>query len=322
MNKVVNRKAILVAFSLLFIVGLIAITSFVNAGLNPAYWRSSQFVSDMIYTISLALIGIVCGYMEGDNYYRMNVKGLFMLTYNNFFASKKKVEGIADKFSDWNKELFKRESYAKIIRYLKNENGIKQAELLLQLDRKDIEKLDEPQILEIGGEKRYVNSLSPEQKKAILNVFNGHIKVKYVHDSYFLNAYSKNSTKSMYEQAGEQERKKRQKFLFLMTIRVIFTILIGMVMTALTKDLVNGDKAQAWIKMLSRYFTLFSAFSWGIFIAGDMIKDECLFLDYKIQTLEQFYLEVEVNKTFVAKTDEEKVREKIEKLFKGVDEIE
>ena len=317
--KIVNRKAILVAFSLLFIVGLIAVTSFVNAGLNPAYWRSSEFISDMAYTISLALIGIVCGYMEGDNYYRSNNKGLFIAMYNKYNGTKQKIEVISDKFSDWNKELYKRESYAKIVRYLKDK-GIKQAELVLQLDRTEIENLNEPKIVNIGDEKRYMNSLTDEQKKAVLDVFNGRIKVKYVHDSYFLNAYSKNSSKSMYEQAGEQEKKKRQKFLFLMTIRVVFTILVGMVLTALTKDIIEGDKAQAWIKMLSRYFTLFSAFSWGIFIAGDMIKDDCLFLDYKVQILEQFYLEVEVNKSFVAKTDEDKVREKIESCIKGVED--
>jgi hypothetical protein len=92
-----------------------------------------------------------------------------------------------------------------------------------------------------------------------------------------------------------------------------------MILAGLTKDLVEGDKAQAWIKMLSRYFTLFSAFSWGIFISGDMIKDDCLFLDYKIQVLEQFYLDVEVNKTFIVLSDEEKIKEKLSKI-KGVDD--
>lgn len=319
MSKIVNRRAVLVAFSLLFIVGLIAVTSFVNAGLNPDYWKSSEFVSDMAYTIALALIGIVCGFLEGDNYYRANVKGLFVITYNNFNTSRRKIEPIIDKFSDWNKNLYEKELYAKVIRYLKNDCGIKQAELVLQLDRTQIEQLDEPKSFEIGGEIRYLNSLSVEQKKAVYKALNGQIKVNYVHDSYFLNAYSKNSNKSMYEQASEQDKRKRQKFLFLMGVRVIFTILVGMVLTALTKEMLEGDKAQAWIKMLSRYFTLFSAFSWGIFISGDMIKDDCLFLDYKIQVLEQFYLDCEVNKTFVSKSIEEKVKEKLSKI-KGVDD--
>ena len=321
MSKIVNRRAVLVAFSLLFIVGLVAVTSFVNAGLNPDYWKSNEFVSDMAYTIALALIGIVCGFLEGDNYYRANVKGLFVMTYNKYHESRKKIEPLIDKFSDWNKNLYEKEAYAKIIRTLRNDYGIKQAELILQLDRTQIEDLNEPKSVEIDGQERYLNSLSSEQKKAIYRALNGRIKVKYVHESYFLNAYSKNSNKSMYEQASEQDKRKREKFLFLMTVRVIFTILVGMVLTALTKEMIEGDRAQAWIKLLSRYFTLFSAFSWGIFISGDMIKDDCLFLDYKIQTLEQFYLDVEVNKTFVAKTDEEKVREKIKEkgMIKGVE---
>ena len=126
----------------------------------------------------------------------------------------------------------------------------------------------------------------------------------------------------MYELASEQERKKRQKLLGLMGFRIITTILIGMVLAGLTRDLVEGDKAQAWIKMLSRYFTLFSAVSWGVFIANDMIKDECLFLDYKIRTLEQFYLDVEINKTFTTKTEEEKAYDKINELLKVGDKVE
>ena len=46
-----------------------------------------------------------------------------------------------------------------------------------------------------------------------------------------------------------------------------------------------------------------------------MIKEDCIFLDYKITTLQQFYLDVEVNKTFIAKTDEEKAYEKIHNLM-------
>lgn len=316
MKRIVNRKALLVGFSLLFIVVLIAITSFVNAGLDPKYWASDEFKTDMLLTIALVVIGTLTGFSEGDNYYRNNPNGLYIANYNNFYNERNKIETLLDKFSDWILMLYKRETYNKIKRYLVNENGIKQAELILQLDRSIIPTLTEPKSVVLGGETRYLNSLSQEQIKAVLKVFNGEIGVKYVHESYFLNAYSKNSSKSMYEQAGEQEKRKRQKLLILMSFRIVTTVLIGMILAGLTKDLVEGDKAQAWIKMLSRYFTLFSAVSWGVFIANDMIKDECLFLDYKIRVLEQFYLEVEVNKTFIAKTDEEKAFEKINNLLK------
>jgi len=318
MKSVVNRKAILVSLSLIFIIVLIALTSLANAGIDPEYWKSQKFLNDMIFTVALVLIGIVIGQAEGDNFYRNSSKGLFQSSYNGYNIKRNKIDPYVDKFSSWNKHLYEKEYYEKCLRYLFNDNGIKQAKLILQLDRTEIVQLENcPQTFKIEGVDRYFNSLTKAQIDAIMNVLDGKIKIRYVHDSYFLNAYAKNNNKTMYEQASIQDKLRRKKFVMLMTYRVIFTVLIGMVLTAFViEQSEETNKLQSVITLLSRYFTLFSSVSWGFFIANDMIKDECVFLDYKSTTLEQFYLEVEVNKTFEAKTDEEIAYEKITALLK------
>lgn len=318
MKSFFNRKAILVSLSLLFVIVLVALTSLANAGIDPEYWKSNKFLTDMIFTISLVLIGIVIGQAEGDNYYRGKENGLFQTSYNNYNTKRNKVDGSVDKFSSWNKHLYEKEYYEKCLRFLFNGNGIKQAELILQLDRTEIIQLENrPQTFKIKGVDRYFNSLTKTQINAILYVLDGKVKMRYVHDSYFLNAYSKNNSKTMYEQASMQDKLKRRKFIMLMAYRVIFTVLIGMVLTAFViQQQEETNKVQAVITLLSRYFTLFSSVTWGFFIASDMIKDECVFLDYKSTTLEQFYLEVEVNKTYIAQTEEEIAYEKITALLK------
>lgn len=321
MKSFINRKAILVSLSLIFIVIIVAVTSFANAGIDPDYWKSDKFLTDMIFTIALVLIGTVVGNAEGDNYFRNNQKGLFVASYNGYNEKRKKVDGLIDKFSHWNRHLYEKEYYEKCIRFLVNEHGIKQAKLLLQLDRTQIILLENaPQSFVIEDKERYFNSLTKMQIKAILMVLDGKIKMRYVYDGYFLNAYSKNKNKTMYEQASEQDHTKRKKFMFLMMYRVVFTVLVGMVLTAFVVDNQEQDKAQAVLTLFSRYFTLFSSVAWGFFIANDMIKDECIFLDYKATTLEQFYLEVEVNHTFVAKTEEELAYDKIKKMLKEGDD--
>lgn len=321
MKSFINRKAILVSLSLIFIVIIVAVTSFANAGIDPDYWKSDKFLTDMIFTIALVLIGTVVGNAEGDNYFRNNQKGLFVVSYNGYNEKRKKVDGLIDKFSHWNRHLYEKEYYEKCIRFLVNEHGIKQAKLLLQLDRTQIILLENaPQSFVVEDKERYFNSLTKTQIKAILMVLDGKIKMRYVYDGYFLNAYSKNKNKTMYEQASEQDHTKRKKFMFLMMYRVVFTVLVGMVLTAFVVDNQEQDKAQAVLTLFSRYFTLFSSVAWGFFIANDMIKDECIFLDYKATTLEQFYLEVEVNHTFVAKTEEELAYDKIKKMLKEGDD--
>lgn len=322
MKNAINRKAVLVSVSLIFVMVIIAITSFANAGIDPNYWGSEKFLTDVIFSVSLVLIGVVSGQAEGDNFYRNKQDGLFVNSYNNYNKKRSIIDHIIDKFSDWAYALYQKEYYKKVIRYLRDENGVKQAELLIQLDRTEIVQLNEPKSFELNGEVRYFNSLTEMQIQAVLNVLDGKIKVKFVHDSYFLNAYAKNGNKSMYEQASEQEKRKKQKFMFLMTYRVIFTVLVAMVFTAFVIEQKGGggaSKSQAVLNLFARYFTLFSSVCWGFFIANDMIKDECIFLDYKATTLNQFYLDVEVNKTFIVKDEETKAYEKIQKLIESGD---
>lgn len=317
MKNKINRKAVLVSMSLVFVMVIVAITSFANAGIDPSYWGSTKFMTDTIFTVSLVLIGVVSGDAEGDNFYRNKDNGLFQNSYNNYNKKRSIIDNIVDKFSDWAYNLYQKETYKKIMRYLKDDFGIKQADLLIQLDRTEIIQLkNEPKSFNLNGEVRYFNSLTETQIQAIFDVLDGKIKVKFVHDSYFLNAYAKNCNKSMYEQASEQEKRKKQKFAFLMVYRVIFTVLVAMVFTAfVVESSEEGSKAQAVLNLFSRYFTLFTSVGWGFFIASDMIKDECVFLDYKAMILNQFYLDVEVNKTFVVKSEEEKAFEKIQKIM-------
>lgn len=317
MKNKLNRKAVLVSMSLVFVMVIVAITSFANAGIDPSYWGSTKFMTNTIFTVSLVLIGVVSGDAEGDNFYRNKDNGLFQTSYNNYNKKRNIIDNIVDKFSDWAYNLYQKETYKKVMRYLKDDFGIKQADMLIQLDRTEIIQLkNEPKSFNLNGEVRYFNSLTETQIQAIFDVLDGKIKVKFVHDSYFLNAYAKNSNKSMYEQASEQEKRKKQKFAFLMVYRVIFTVLVAMVFTAFVVESgEEGSKAQAVLNLFSRYFTLFTSVGWGFFIASDMIKDECVFLDYKAMILNQFYLDVEVNKTFVVKSEEEKAFEKIQKIM-------
>ena len=316
MKKLANKKAILITLSLLVLATLIAITSFANAGIDPNYWTSDKFITDTMFTISLVLIGIVCGQAEGDNFFRNKEKGLFQTTYNEYNVKRSLIDKIIDKFKDWNYNLYKVEYYNKCIRYLADENGIRQAKLIIQLDRSQIMKLNEPQMFVVDNEQRYFNSLTESQINACLRVLDGKIKVRFINESYFLNAFTKNGSKSMYEQASRQQERKRKTFLILTSYRVTLTLLVSMVLTAFVFEQQDGvDTAQAFYTLLLRYFTLFSSVGWGVYVANDMIKEDCIFLDYKITTLQQFYLDVEVNKTFIAKTDEEKAYEKIHNLM-------
>lgn len=315
--KKLNRKTFLTGISVLFAIIIIIITSVLNAGLNPDNWNSTEFLSNLIITIAIGIFGVISGQGMGDNYFRTNEKGLFVSTYNSYNTMRTKINVHIDKFEDWNKRLYAKEYYQKCVRYLKNNYGIKQAELILELDKNQVLLLEQPRFFETSKGKTAFNSLTKEQIKAARKVLTGKIKMKYVHDSYFLNAYSKNKTQSMYEIASEQSKKQRQKYLSLMFYRVMIIIVFGFIMSGLVIDAQDpGGFNQAMINLISRLFTLFTSLAFGTLVASDLIKDECIYLDYKTTMLERFLIDVETNK-FTAKSEEEKAIEKMEAIKNG-----
>lgn len=315
--KKLNRKTFLTGISVLFAIIIIIITSVLNAGLNPDNWNSTEFLSNLIITIAIGIFGVISGQGMGDNYFRTNEKGLFVSTYNSYNTMRTKINVHIDKFEDWNKRLYAKEYYQKCVRYLKNNYGIKQAELILELDKNQVLLLEQPRFFETSKGKTAFNSLTKEQIKAARKVLTGKIKMKYVHDSYFLNAYSKNKTQSMYEIASEQSKKQRQKYLSLMFYRVMVIIVFGFIMSGLVIDTQDpGGFNQAMINLISRLFTLFTSLAFGTLVASDLIKDECIYLDYKTTMLERFLIDVETNK-FTTKTEEEKAIEKMEAIKNG-----
>lgn len=315
--KKLNRKTFLTGISVLFAIIIIIITSVLNAGLNPDNWNSTEFLSNLIITIAIGIFGVILGQGMGDNYFRTNEKGLFVSTYNSYNTMRTKINVHIDKFEDWNKRLYAKEYYQKCVRYLKNNYGIKQAELILELDKNQVLLLEQPRFFETSKGKTAFNSLTKEQIKAARKVLTGKIKMKYVHDSYFLNAYSKNKTQSMYEIASEQSKKQRQKYLSLMFYRVMVIIVFGFIMSGLVIDTQDpGGFNQAMINLISRLFTLFTSLAFGTLVASDLIKDECIYLDYKTTMLERFLIDVETNK-FTAKSEEEKAIEKMEAIKNG-----
>ena len=315
--KKLNRKTFLTGISVLFAIIIIIITSVLNAGLNPDNWNSAEFLSNLIITIAIGIFGVISGQGMGDNYFRTNEKGLFVSTYNSYNTMRTKINVHIDKFEDWNKRLYAKEYYQKCVRYLKNNYGIKQAELILELDKNQVLLLEQPRFFETSKGKTAFNSLTKEQIKAARKVLTGKIKMKYVHDSYFLNAYSKNKTQSMYEIASEQSKKQRQKYLSLMFYRVMVIIVFGFIMSGLVIDTQDsGGFNQAMINLISRLFTLFTSLAFGTLVASDLIKDECIYLDYKTTMLERFLIDVETNK-FTAKSEEEKAIEKMEAIKNG-----
>ena len=316
MKKKLNKKTMLSLVSICFILVIIVISTCFNAGIDPSKWFTTEYLSSTLITLAIAVFGMISATGLGDSYYRSNETGLFKKTYDEYNSERVKITPFVDKFTAWNNQLYRVEYRSKILRYLKVDYGIKQAENILKLDRTQVTSLNAPNKFEIEGETIYFKSLSKEQIEAVLRVIDGKIKLKFVHESYYLNAYSKSKNKSMYEQASNQEKAKTKKFIGLIVYRLTTTIVIGLIFAGLIIDTQNGEggASQVWLNLASRLFTFFTAMGWGFYISSEITKDECVFLSYKTRMLETFYLDVAVNKTFIPKTEEQLAYEEYHKM--------
>jgi len=312
-----NRKAIMSSLTIIVVAILIVVSSLVNAGLNPEYWSSDEFIGNLMLTLSICLVGIMSGNAEGDNYYRTKKGWLYEISYNKYISLRDKIDPFIDKFPHWSENLYKRELEKKSLHYLRNDYGCKQAKLLMKLDKTQIVKLKEPQKFIVEGKECYFNSLTKEQINACLDVVSGKVRLQYINDNFWLNAFDSNKHQGKYEQASKADYVKNKKFFGLTFYRMSTTIIVGLILGALVVNANDqANTSQLVVTMISRLWTLMNSVMWGFYTANDILKEECGFLDYKTTVLNTFYLEVVVNKTFKAKTQEDIAREKIEQAEK------
>jgi len=296
------------SLSTILVAVFIIASTLVQAGFDPEYLKSSAFIANLLITLSICLIGMANGNAEGTNYYKNKDNGLYQATCREFKTARDKINPYIDKFSYWAENLYKKELYKKQYRYLKNNFGIKQAEKIMKLDRSEILLLVEPQKFK----DTYFNSLTKEQIDACLEVIDGKIKLKYIEESYFLNASMTNKNQTTYEWGGAEESNKRRNFTKLTAYRLLTTITIGVIFAGLTVG-ETASIAQVWVTLVARLWTLSTSIMWGVFISSTILNETCSYISYKTRILDTFYLETIVNKTFVSKTQEEIAKEIIDK---------
>lgn len=309
--KGINRKALMSSLSTILVAIFIIASTLVQAGFDPAYLNSSDFVANLLITLSICLIGMANGNAEGNNYYKNKESGLYTVTCREFKVARDKINPYIDKFSYWAEDLYKKELYKKQLRYLKNDFGIKQAEKIMKLDRSQILQLVEPKKFE----DLYFNSLNKEQIEACIRVIDGKIKLKYIEESYFLDVSMTNKNQTTYEWGGLEEKNKTKHFTKLTAYRLLTTITIGVIFAGLTVG-ETASVAQVWVTLVARLWTLCTSIMWGVFISSTILNESCSYISYKVRVLDTFYLETVVNKTFVSKTQEEIAKEIIDKKEK------
>ena len=321
--KKLNGKAVLSIISIVFVVFLILFTSFWDAGIDLTRWRDKTFISNLLLNTSICMFGLMASLGFGDNYFRTLQGGLFQTAIQKFAGIREKISNFIDYFSNWNKHLHEREQKEKYIRYLKEQFGISQAELIIEhLDINEVAELEKPFLKVVNNKEIYYKALTQKQIEAIVFVMQGKLKIKYIHESYFLSAYTKNYKNSMYEQASNERFLKGRKSFVLISAQIFSSISMALIFAGFVIDCTMGaDIGSIMINIITRLCILSGALYNGYNISSKLVKFDVEFINYKSQVLEMFYLEVVAHQTVDAMTEEEEAKQEYERLKENEESI-
>lgn len=313
--KKLNGKATLSVVSVVLVVFVILFTSFWSAGIDLTRWGDKAFISSLLMNTAICIFGIMASIGFGDNYFRTLENGLFQSAYKKYDVSRNNINKYVDLFPNWNKQLHEREQKEKNMRYLKEHFAISQAEIILDyLDISEIGNLEKPFKKTINEKDYYFKALTQEQIEAIIFVMRGKLKIKFIHDTYFLSAYSKNDKWSMYELASEENKRKNRKSFILISSKIFISIATALIFAGIVVDSsIGADIGVILINTITRLCVLCGSLYNGYNISSTLVKFDVEFINYKIQILDTFYLEVVEHKTVVAITEEEEAKLEYEK---------
>lgn len=314
-----SRKAWMTMMSILFGLVLVVILTIFSTGLDPSQWGSREFLSDLAINSAILIMFMVGGIGLGSDYARNNITGLYNVSYQEYIAKRGEIDPYVGDFNPWADEFYERKLRQMRKDYLISK-GIRQADLILDLDRLDAMKLGKPQTLIVNGVEHHFLSLTEEQVEEVGKVFEGKVSMNRLDDQFFLTAFGKAEQGNDYKAAGLAKRRKTERFVASLAFKLVMSFGLTLILTGLVVDSVSGeDTAEIVTKLISRLVTAMTSTSWGFMTGSDLVKDEIPTLVFKTTSLGLFLNEIKSGQ-FKPKSAEELAKKQIEEAKKAEEE--
>ena len=282
--------------AMLCMIGIIVLTSFVNAGLDFDKMFTKDNLSNMLINAVITIFGTVIALPAGTVATKQRVnsdgsKGRYLKEFSEYSDARKAIEDRRGSFSQWHSAQHKRELKQKQIEYLLSK-GVTQAKDILRLTIAQVETLTTTQKFEWENEVLYVKALTNEQIAACVKVLSGKIKLHKLPDFYFLYVDGK-SSKTFYEQAYHEAYDQNVTLIAKLAYRIFIGFAITCILTGLVVDATDGFQdpnyaIYAVIIALARILNAVISTFWGWMIGQELVYKQCYYINGRTQFLKLF----------------------------------
>lgn len=289
-----TKDLLYIVLTLIIVIAMNVLSTLAGGEFNFDNFSEREFWSNLLLNLSIVLICTITAIPYGVSTTKLG--GRYLSDYDNFLKAFERIRFKLYLFSQWHAVKYQRELHDKQVKYLLTK-GVKQAELVLQLDLQDLDDLEVPFKKNINGTDIYFNSLTDAQIKACKKVFAGKVTIKKLPDYYFLYVDGQGGS-TFYEQASLEKKVERAYLVgsicSKLAISFAFTsIWTGLVMDAYIYD--NTELAKIIVNMLARIYSAVQSIFNGINIGQNYVYKKCYYINGKSQILDEFYTDITVD---------------------------
>lgn len=298
-KKPANKKALLGMGVLLFIVFVIAISSFFPFIVDPSGWQTMDFLTRELIIVVITISAMVTSMFIGQAKNAEDPRSELAKAKVRFAENKKRIKD-RSAFRQWVKDVLEPQDKQLKKERLMERNGL--AQDIFSLEISEIEAL-------VGKPQKYgdvfYHAITKEQKDFALRYKSGKYAIDYVPADYYLTVSSINNDKTRSEKAGGETKTKTALLSVELVSKIVRGLIIAMTFASLVYDATKAEsdaqKAQMWINFASRMMALVtSAFS-GYLLGSKQNDVEADYINMRCDVQDDFLCD----KDFVAKDDQE-----------------
>ncbi len=265
-----NRKIILGVTSLVVMMAVIFLFSFVPYTISPGRLQEASFITDLLMVCVITIFGLVGALFVAQASNAQNKKSKIAKASANFIVTKAKVEerGLST-FKQWIVNVMQEQDKNIIKKRILEQAGIEDMSVL-KLSITEIKALTVPQ--KYNGE--FYKELTKSQIKLLVSIKEHGIKLKFVPPEYYLSVKTIIDNRTRSERANAEGTQKGKLVFASVASKLLLTIAFSVVMALFVKDVTSGEYSSVEVasKLFSRLASFFSSIFMG-YLVGCQIND-------------------------------------------------
>ena len=265
-----NRKIILGLTSLLILMVVIFLFSFVPYTISSSRLREPSFITDLLMVCVITIFAMIGTLFVGQASNAQNPKSKIAKATVAFIAARAEtIKRGQAAFKQWVVNVFQVKDRETIKARLIDEAGISDPSVY-KLTVQEIKSLTVPQ--KFNGE--FYDCLTKKQIKLLIRLKEQGLNIKFVSPEYYLSVQGIKDKRTVSERSMEEGSQKGRLVFASLVSKLFLTISFSIIFALFVKDVASGEYTEVEIatKLFSRLFAFFTSVFMG-YLVGSQIND-------------------------------------------------